>query len=818
MSTRLFACLLSGILACQAVAAVPDLTSSLTFVCDVSKARWGSGTAQARSVYDLQVYQDRIFAGTGDWGSNKGPVYAMAIDPESRTCTNECTLGTDACETIRVLDDGNLYYPATDIKDGHTAAGYFFRRNPAGLWHTHTSPLVDSSLSTHFWDFFSFEGSLFAAGYGIAASADGGTTWTDVNPAWKSKGERFCAFLKCGDELFARSERSIPFNYKTGVMTESKPTDLYQHPSIYHHWNKQTAMFDTITNLWANIHAGLHRSDFAITREPGGIDNKASLNGHLWHATPFKDRCLYVLGSANGVMTMTGNYYPVGTYPAAAFSAWAENGELRGTRVTLETGAYPYDFTVFSNAVYLLSFKYKPATSNMEHGVWKSTDGLNFSKLFTFDFQQVMSSLEYHKGFFYFGAAFLNAQPFAGTLKSGIADRSGYIYRAWFPQADEPVPPEQDPVTDVYPMYFTDASGYVTALEGDSIKSAYTNFMFTTNDVDGTSVSAGKWNEAALSPHAGAKYYCTKTIGTPNPSPAFATNTVVSFAGDLLVLGNYGQLYSISGTGTRAFPHVEKLYMLGGSRLYWSSKRNPLSGTAHIRRTTASLPARMQSSGTFTQSVNLDFEGEANQWFTVMSDSTNTVKTISPVLVMEGSWSNYYGAVTISNRTIVSGMTMTLRYQKGFVPAAFYVQTNGILQVTGEAVFSPRRLESWTSYSYEVEAGKTWTVGDLVLHEPTTFALKDATASVVVTNGFSNVSGSPLVVQLNQSTLAARAGDYDLLTLPPGSATGASAVRVDLTGAAPKGFACTTSVVTDPETGRLAYRLAVRRGCKIFIR
>jgi len=423
------ACLLTG----RCAAAVPDLTDSLQFVCDPSSARWGTGNALARSVMDLQVYHDRIYPGMGEWAKNSGPVYAMAINPFTGTCSNEYTMGTESCETIRVLADGCLHFPATDMKDSHAAAGYWFRRNAAGEWYTRKNSFVNSTISTHIWDFTYFQGRYFAAGYGIASSKDGGVTWTDVNPYWKGKGERFVAFLVCGDELFARTQRSIPYNYKTGEVIVSKPTDFMQYPAIYHHWNKTTERFDTITNSYKTMDAGLTRADFALGYE--SLANKAATDGHLWHATPFKERCLYILGCAT-VQTISGvTYTPVGTFPAAAFSACSDNGELKGQRVTLETGAYPYDITVADGAAYVLTFKYKDATSKMvEHAVWKSTDGISFTKLFTFDFQQVMGSLEYHWGYFYFGAVYLNAQPCLGTLQSGITDKAGSVYRVWCPQ------------------------------------------------------------------------------------------------------------------------------------------------------------------------------------------------------------------------------------------------------------------------------------------------------------------------------------------------------------------------------------------------
>lgn len=401
-----------------------DLTAWLEFVCDPSAERWGTGSAAARSVLDLAVQTGRIFPGMGNWDGNSGPVYMMAIDPRDFSCTKEHVAGTESCETLRVFG-GRLYVPATDLKDGHASAGYLFTRSAQGVWQTRTAPFVDTSLSTHVWDYYVFKGRHFAAGYGLATSADGVAAWKDACPGKKGTGSRFVSFIACGDELFAREQRSISFDWKTGNLTASDP-GFAIYP-VYYRWNAAKELFEAKTNSFLTLNAGLMRSDYALGKEK--LANVANCDGHCWHATPFKDRCLYILGTGAKV-SIGGTYYsPVGTFPAAAISAWAENGELKGQRVTLESGAYPYDFAVVGDAIYVLSVKYKSATQNVEHGIWRSTDGIVFAKILTVDFQQVFSSFEYCNGYLYFGTAYKNALPLLGTLCSGIADKAGSIYR-----------------------------------------------------------------------------------------------------------------------------------------------------------------------------------------------------------------------------------------------------------------------------------------------------------------------------------------------------------------------------------------------------
>lgn len=402
-----------------------DLTANLEYVAYPAFVRYQGNNMNASSIIDLQVYHDLIFSGYGNWDGNQGPVTMVPLEPNLKTLTDEGELGTDSTETLRVFEDGNLYVPATDRRELHANRGLFFRRNASGEWHTHTAIVVDNDVSTHFWDMMDFNGRLFLAGYGLASSSDGGTTWSRVesNP----QNTRYLGFIKCGDELFCRDQSFIAFDYRTGKLV----TGITNYNSYYWHWNKSTSLFDKINNNdYSEINGGVDRSSWALSY--ADLTNYSTTSGHPWHCTPFKDRSLYILGSANAITVSGKKRAPSGTFPAVLITAWAEGGMLKGKGVDLE-GAYPYDLTVFGDVIYALTFKYKSDSQTVEHAVWKSTDGETFTKIFFFDFQQVMASIEYHNGYFYFGVAHLGAQPLLGTL-AAKTDLSGRIYRVWCPQ------------------------------------------------------------------------------------------------------------------------------------------------------------------------------------------------------------------------------------------------------------------------------------------------------------------------------------------------------------------------------------------------
>ena len=422
---RALVAVLAAAVLSHGAALAADLTAQLEYVAYPAYERYRGNNANASSIIDLQVYHDRIFSGYGNWDGNQGPVTMVPLEPNLKTLANEGELGTDSTETLRVFADGNLYVPATDRRETHENRGLFFRRNAAGEWLTHTAIVVDNDVSTHFWDMMDFGGRLFLAGYGLASSSDGGTTWSRVesNP----QNTRYLGFIKCGDELFCRDQSFIAFDYRTGKLVKG----ITNYNSYYWHWNKQTSLFDKINNNdYTEINGGVDRSSWALSN--ADLTNYSTTSGHPWHCTPFKDRSLYILGSANAITVNGKKCAPSGTFPAVLITAWAENGMLKGEGVNLD-GEYPYDLTVFGDAIYALTFKYKSDSQTVEHAVWKSTDGVSFAKILFFDFQQVMASLEYHNGYFYFGVAHLAAQPLLGTL-AAKTDLSGRIYRVWCPQ------------------------------------------------------------------------------------------------------------------------------------------------------------------------------------------------------------------------------------------------------------------------------------------------------------------------------------------------------------------------------------------------
>lgn len=128
---------------------------------------------------DLIIFDDKLYVGDGDYGTNTGPVSVMAYNLKTEQWENTGTLPDEAVRRFKVID-GRLTVPGTDPKDDWNYGNYYVLEN--GAWRTvRTIP-----GGIHNLDMISFDGKLFAAldrapgQIPLACSSDGGKTFQTV--------------------------------------------------------------------------------------------------------------------------------------------------------------------------------------------------------------------------------------------------------------------------------------------------------------------------------------------------------------------------------------------------------------------------------------------------------------------------------------------------------------------------------------------------------------------------------------------------------------------------------------------------------------
>ena len=417
----------------------PDLTSSLEFVCAPNVERWPSSEV-ARHVPDLCLYQGRIYQSGGDWENNGGPCPIFAIEPYTGNWEQEWIAGADATYDFHEFSDGRLYLSAVDIRErdwnnGQTEAesheGSHFRREADGNWRAYETACTKGNISnwfgfeyqgyrTHNWDMAEYKGYTFICGYGISGS----TNWCETEmfnatPSLTSifrSGmilRRFYSFLVFDDDIFCFARQSSGGSDFASKPWEEWRWDETQNPKQF---VKQDAP-------WSDVAPGVTKGMIDYFGLGSNYDLGDEGSTWFWHPTKFGSRVLYILGAER---------YNI--VPIAAFSAVNQNHHVKAVKIDLGgDDVRPYDIFAADDAVYIVAAKGTSTSTTVENSVWKSTDGVNFTKLFTFTATRPASSLCYADGIFYFG---MGANKYTKNAWASLGeDISGRIYRVRVPQA-----------------------------------------------------------------------------------------------------------------------------------------------------------------------------------------------------------------------------------------------------------------------------------------------------------------------------------------------------------------------------------------------
>lgn len=175
----------------------------------------------ARNIWDMQLYNNRIYIGSGDYDKNKGPVHLYYYDIGSETFIDDGDIPDEQIGRIIEMD-GVLYVPGIDPRDGWDLGNYFtfdgtewtkHRKLPGGL---------------HNFDILK-KGNMIFAGVGldkgaiaVAVSKDNGETYELV------------PLLKEGKEIELEDKPRVydVFEFKNEVYAiDGNQYELYKYDS-----------------------------------------------------------------------------------------------------------------------------------------------------------------------------------------------------------------------------------------------------------------------------------------------------------------------------------------------------------------------------------------------------------------------------------------------------------------------------------------------------------------------------------------------------------------------------------------------------------
>lgn len=411
----------------SAAADVPDLTADMEALCNPNATRWTASQPLARAATSLGVCDGKLFVSGGDWDDNLGPCPIFSVDPYTGAYVKEFESGTESIDYFRTDSEGCLYAPSVDPREGHANECNVARRNADGTWTALKiapnrwmpySSSENAYYGTHTWDVAFWKGKIFTAGYGIGVGPEKTTArLSDATPQIThcmlsypdglTVPRRFYAFLPFEDDIFCYPLNRSGTGFDFGKYTV--PIGQYG----YEEWrfDESTEKFVCTTNAFTNVTPDLASSDLAFV-----YAGNTGIRIQLWHPTAFNGRVLYIAG----IPEMT-------TVPFALYTAQNVNHSVKATRVNLGSGVFPFDIFVHDGVATVLAAQYDSTAKKAVNSVWESTDGVSFTKKFTFSGVQYANAIAWCDGAYFvaMGAreAVKNAWTFTGT------DEVGKIYR-----------------------------------------------------------------------------------------------------------------------------------------------------------------------------------------------------------------------------------------------------------------------------------------------------------------------------------------------------------------------------------------------------
>lgn len=174
------------IILCVAVITVLTSCSEAKTIDSVSYIELGIPASErypegisARTPWDMAIFDDKLYIGSGDYDKNSGPVDMWCYDIDNNTWSNSGTLPEEEIDRFCIIDS-KLTVPGIDPQEDWTLGNYYVLEN--NRWVKHRN--INGGL--HTFDLVEFDGMIFAGlgvlsgSYPIVCSKDGGKTFDSI--------------------------------------------------------------------------------------------------------------------------------------------------------------------------------------------------------------------------------------------------------------------------------------------------------------------------------------------------------------------------------------------------------------------------------------------------------------------------------------------------------------------------------------------------------------------------------------------------------------------------------------------------------------
>ena len=348
-----------------------DVTAAVERLGNPFTGRYpGDANIYPRNVWDMQLFEGRIYLGSGNSANsgpaaNAGPVDVWAFDLHTDQFVNEYTVAEEQLDVYRILN-GRLVIPGRDPRESWDF-GNFYRREADG-WHKYRT--LPNTI--HTYDMLQVGARLFASinpsdnAGGVAISDDDGQTWTRVPVG---RGAAFGLFT-LGDHLFAA--KSIPTD---PTLNSVAPADQAGLMGVHEY--QSDGQFQPRPDLTFGV------------LFPGISQGQAWEHwGQMVRYVNFQGKLVYIGGET--------------LHQVIPFGLFVLDPAGHVQRVSLPAGALPWDTLVRDDTLYVLLAAKQPS-GGYAVSVIATSDLVAWRELFHFQSATFARSFEMDQGDFYFG-------------------------------------------------------------------------------------------------------------------------------------------------------------------------------------------------------------------------------------------------------------------------------------------------------------------------------------------------------------------------------------------------------------------------------
>jgi hypothetical protein len=345
---------------------------------------------RALNVWDLQVFNNKIYIAGGSTVTNSGPINVWAYNPATESFAQEYTVQEEAIEHYKVFSN-QLYIPAADPRNfDHNK---YYRQNIDNTWHKYTS---ESVKLAHVRDLIQTNKNHILlvgnnrnlnqniAAPGIAITTDGGLSFQGAGVDNIPN-----QYLVDYNWFFA------VFSYQNQIYAPSALLrDIDNYPNTIAVYNPETQKFFLDENL--------KNDEFIPRQQLGKSDDEINLYTiyRIWNPVEYKQYLIYPVRSYGN----TGQYYE--QFYMNSLGMYLKEGMGRTPEIVkLPHRAVGEDILVINNELYVLANK-KEVGDRFTIYVFKTSEPSNqksWQNILSFESSNKARSFEYLNNKFYFG-------------------------------------------------------------------------------------------------------------------------------------------------------------------------------------------------------------------------------------------------------------------------------------------------------------------------------------------------------------------------------------------------------------------------------